>query len=76
MFRISIKRVNPGCLGGKEAFKENYCKPILRGQRQNASKKELLHKVKCADKLKKMKKLWVLRRTKQVISDILPQKGI
>ena len=70
-----VRRANPKCLGTKEHFKEFYLKPIVQGQRQNATGKELCLKVERSKLLQDLKVKWLLRRTKATIADQLPKKS-
>jgi hypothetical protein len=47
----------------------------MAGQRQNATKDQLLQKLKRTSTLKELKKKWILRRTKEIIANQLPNKG-
>jgi len=55
--------LNPGYLGGYDFFRENFVIPIERGHDKNIS-----------DSLKKLINPFILRRTKNIISDELPDK--
>ena len=51
------------------------CKILDRGQKQDATKRELAEARCVQEQLAKVKEKWMLRRTKQIIADQLPRKG-
>ncbi|XP_071855137.1 uncharacterized protein [Apostichopus japonicus] len=65
---------NPGCLGTWKEFKRKYEINITKGQRYDASKRELAAGRKAALEFSKLRGAWLLRRTKSVISDQFPTK--
>ena len=68
------KRVNPNCLGDEKQFKKEFYYPILAGQRQNASQKDLLNKVLITQEFNKKTEEWILRRSKSIIAHKLTKK--
>ena len=53
-----------------------FLKPIVKGQRQNATKEQLYEKVERSKLLRELKDKWILRRTKHMIADQLPEKSM
>ena len=62
-------------MGSKIEFKHVITKPIQKGHRQNASKRDLNNYSDSIVKLEHINKDILLRRTKDIISDQLPQKS-
>ncbi|KAJ8040811.1 DNA excision repair protein ERCC-6-like 2 [Holothuria leucospilota] len=65
---------NPGCLGLWKDFKRKFEMVITKGQKYDASKRELAAGRKAALEFSKLRQSWLLRRTKSLISDQLPTK--
>ncbi|KAL3868004.1 hypothetical protein ACJMK2_040844 [Sinanodonta woodiana] len=64
----------PGCLGLAAEFEAEYATVIERGQRHDASKRDLAEARKMKEKLASVRKDMTIRRTKKLIADQLPQK--
>lgn len=66
---------NPGCLGSRQHFQSEFSTIMTRGFRVDATKGELATAREKQAKLNKLKKAWMIRRTKdKVISSQLPTK--
>uniref|UniRef100_A0A6P8HG51 DNA excision repair protein ERCC-6-like 2 isoform X2 n=1 Tax=Actinia tenebrosa TaxID=6105 RepID=A0A6P8HG51_ACTTE len=65
---------NPGCLGSARKFTKEYSKPIKKGQRYDVTKRELAIGRTISRNFQAKLGQWFLRRTKDLISDQLPQK--
>uniref|UniRef100_A0ABM0MEN1 DNA repair and recombination protein RAD26-like n=1 Tax=Saccoglossus kowalevskii TaxID=10224 RepID=A0ABM0MEN1_SACKO len=65
---------NPGCLGAYVDFDAEFQNTIVRGQRFDASKRELADARKKSNKFSKLRDKWMIRRTKKLIADQLPKK--
>ena len=66
--------MNPNCLGDEKQFKTRYYKPILAGQRQNASQVDLHEKVRKTKEFNEKSEEWILRRSKSIIAHKLTKK--
>ncbi|XP_062592723.1 LOW QUALITY PROTEIN: DNA excision repair protein ERCC-6-like 2 [Saccostrea cucullata] len=66
--------VQPGCLGSIDVFTEEFVVPIETGQKRDATKRELAMARKVKEKFAAIRNKIMLRRTKQLIADQLPQK--
>ncbi|XP_061181749.1 DNA excision repair protein ERCC-6-like 2 [Saccostrea echinata] len=66
--------VQPGCLGSIDLFTEEFVVPIETGQKRDATKRELAMARKVKEKFAAIRNKIMLRRTKQLIADQLPQK--
>ncbi|KAK3612352.1 hypothetical protein CHS0354_011070 [Potamilus streckersoni] len=64
----------PGCMGKAAEFEAEYATVIERGQRHDASKRDLAEARKMKEKLASIRKGMTIRRTKKLIADQLPQK--
>nr|KAG5713963.1 hypothetical protein BaRGS_020291 [Batillaria attramentaria] len=64
----------PEVLGSPENFVEEFVKPIERGQKHNATKRELAEARRKKDAFAKVRSQMMLRRTKKLIADQLPRK--
>ena len=62
-------------MGTKAEFKHAITNPIKQGHRQNASKRDLNNYSKSILALENINKDIILRRTKDLISNQLPQKS-
>ncbi|XP_066929010.1 DNA excision repair protein ERCC-6-like 2 [Clytia hemisphaerica] len=65
---------NPGCLGSSKAFEERFERPIMFGQRLDATKRELATARKKQQELALLHSDWMLRRTKENHLHELPRK--
>ncbi|XP_076066387.1 uncharacterized protein LOC143039912 isoform X2 [Oratosquilla oratoria] len=65
---------NPGCLGSEKEFSRKIARPIERGQKQQATKRELAESYKKRKDLVSVWKQFLIRRTKKLISNQLPSK--
>ncbi|XP_056020257.1 DNA excision repair protein ERCC-6-like 2 isoform X3 [Ostrea edulis] len=66
--------VQPGCLGSIDTYIEKFVVPIETGQKLDASKRELALARKVKEKFAAIRNKIMIRRTKQLIADQLPQK--
>ncbi|XP_069126621.1 DNA excision repair protein ERCC-6-like 2 isoform X2 [Argopecten irradians] len=64
----------PGCLGVLSDFKEDYVDPIEKGQKKTATKRELAFARKKNQEFAERRNKMLLRRTKDLISQQLPNK--
>ncbi|GFS21683.1 DNA excision repair protein ERCC-6 [Elysia marginata] len=64
----------PKVLGSLEQFDNGFVKAIEIGQKHDATKRELAHARKQRDKFASIRKKMLLRRTKKLIADQLPDK--
>lgn len=64
----------PGYLGSTTDFQEEYVLVIEEGQKHNATKRQLANARKCKQKFSEIRRKIMIRRTKSLISDQLPQK--
>lgn len=65
---------NPGCLGNMKEFQMKFERPILEGQKFDCTKRELATARSKQKILENLMSLWVLRRTKTLLSSQLPKK--
>ncbi|KAF0307361.1 DNA excision repair protein ERCC-6-like 2 [Amphibalanus amphitrite] len=65
---------NPGCLGTCEQFVNDFVRPIERGRRRGAVKRDVAESWRRRELLATMRQRWMLRRTKALIADQLPNK--
>ncbi|RUS75712.1 hypothetical protein EGW08_016527, partial [Elysia chlorotica] len=64
----------PKVLGSLEQFQSDFVRAIEIGQKHDATKRELAHARKQRDKFASIRKKMLLRRTKKLIADQLPNK--
>ncbi|XP_037071357.1 DNA excision repair protein ERCC-6-like 2 [Pollicipes pollicipes] len=65
---------NPGCLGTSEQFVNDFVRPIERGRRRCAVKREVAESWRRRELLTTLRQRWLLRRTKALIANQLPNK--
>ena len=65
---------NPGCLGDHKSFTKHFVKTIDKGLKQDATKRELAEARQAQTRLTEARNLWLLRRTKSIIAQQLPER--
>ncbi|XP_064606212.1 DNA excision repair protein ERCC-6-like 2 [Liolophura sinensis] len=64
----------PGFLGNLKSFETEFVRRIERGQKHDATKRELAEARKMKEKFANLRNKMMLRRTKKLIADQLPEK--
>ena len=73
-FFVMVDFVNPGLLGKYNTFKKEFEVPILKSRQPGASKKDLEKGSAREEELSSLTKQFILRRTAEILDDILPPK--
>ncbi|KAM4792209.1 DNA repair and recombination protein RAD54B isoform 1-T1 [Cyanocitta cristata] len=73
-FYALIEFVNPGILGSLSTYRKIYEEPIVRSREPSATEEEKELGVKRAAELTRLTRLFILRRTQEVINKFLPPK--
>ncbi|PUU83672.1 SNF2 family N-terminal domain-domain-containing protein [Tuber borchii] len=71
---IMVDFVNPGLLESYSTFKKEFENPIVRSRQPGASKKDVEKGKARNEELARLTKLFVLRRTAEILSEYLPPK--
>ncbi|KAH0614040.1 uncharacterized protein H6S33_005926 [Morchella sextelata] len=73
-FYIMVDFVNPGLLESYQTFRKEFENPIVKSRQPGASRKDVEKGKARGDELARITKLFVLRRTAEILSSYLPPK--
>ncbi|KAI5851172.1 SNF2 family N-terminal domain-containing protein [Morchella snyderi] len=73
-FYIMVDFVNPGLLESYQTFRKEFENPIVKSRQPGSSKKDVEKGKARGDELARITKLFVLRRTAEILSSYLPPK--
>jgi len=73
-FFVMVDFVNPGLLGTANTFKKEFEAPILKSRQPEASKKDIEKGTARGEELSLLTKMFILRRTAEILSKYLPPK--
>jgi DNA repair and recombination protein RAD54B len=73
-FFVMVDFVNPGLLGTANTFKKEFEGPILKSRQPEASKKDIEKGTARGEELSSLTKMFILRRTAELLSKYLPPK--
>lgn len=73
-FFSMVNFVNDGCLGSAKAFAKDFENPIMRSRQPHATHEAIERGEEAAEELARTTAPFILRRTADVLSDILPTK--
>lgn len=73
-FFVMVDFVNPGLLGTYNTFKKEFESPIVKSRQPGASAKEIEKGTARGEELSRLTKLFILRRTAEILSKYLPPK--
>jgi DNA repair and recombination protein RAD54B len=73
-FFVMVDFVNPGLLGTPNTFKKEFEAPILKSRQPEASNKDIEKGTARGEELSSLTKMFILRRTAEILSKYLPPK--
>ncbi|KAI9766879.1 MAG: helicase [Geoglossum simile] len=74
-FFVMVDFVNPGLLGVYNTFKKEFENPIIKSRQPGATKKDIEKGSARSEELASLTKLFILRRTAEILSKYLPPKA-
>jgi DNA repair and recombination protein RAD54B len=74
-FFVMVDFVNPGLLGVYNTFRREFENPIIKSRQPGAAKKDIEKGLARSEELASLTKLFILRRTAEILSKYLPPKA-
>ncbi|KAH0541965.1 hypothetical protein FGG08_003597 [Glutinoglossum americanum] len=73
-FFVMVDFINPGLLGTYNTFKKEFENPIIKSRQPGAAKKDIEKGSARSEELASLTKMFILRRTAEILSKYLPPK--